>query len=80
MMTMNCRSLQNFFSLRCCNRAQWEIRELAQEMFRLVYAVAPHVFANAGPSCVYGKCGEGKMTCGKAEEVRKKFETLKKAI
>ncbi|CDZ24144.1 hypothetical protein CCDG5_1027 [[Clostridium] cellulosi] len=78
MMTMNCRSLMNFFALRCCNRAQWEIRNLAQEMFKLVYAVAPHVFENAGPACVCGSCREGKMSCGKAEEVRKKFEMLKK--
>jgi thymidylate synthase (FAD) len=77
MMTMNCRSLQNFFSLRCCNRAQWEIRALAQEMFRLVYAVAPHVFVNAGPTCVNGGCGEGKMTCGRADEMREIFENLR---
>lgn len=77
MMTMNCRSLQNFFKLRCCNRAQWEIRTLAQEMYRLVYAVAPHVFANAGPSCVNGKCTEGKMSCGRQEEMKKTFEALR---
>ena len=39
--TMNARSLNNFFSIRCCNRAQWEIRALAEEMYKLVYAVAP---------------------------------------
>lgn len=43
--TMNARSLQNFFHLRCCSRAQWEIRQLAEEMFRLVYPVAPHIFS-----------------------------------
>lgn len=77
MMTMNARSLQNFFALRCCNRAQWEIRELAQEMYRLVYALAPHVFVNAGPSCVHGQCSEGKMCCGKADEMRQRFDELK---
>lgn len=77
MMTMNCRSLANFFSLRCCNRAQWEIRELAQKMFRLVFAVAPHVFANSGPSCVHGVCSEGKMSCGKAAEMREKFDKMR---
>ena len=41
-MTMNCRSLQNFFNLRCCNRAQWEIRAVADEMLRLVLPLAPH--------------------------------------
>lgn len=80
MMTMNCRSLQNFFALRCCNRAQWEIRALAQEMYRLVYAAAPHVFANAGPSCVHGSCTEGKMSCGKAQEMSEKFEDLRGSV
>lgn len=78
MMTMNCRSLINFFTLRCCSRAQWEIRALAQEMYKLVYAKAPHVFANAGPSCVCGVCSEGKMSCGKAKEVRELYENLRK--
>ncbi len=74
--TMNARSLLNFFSQRCCNRAQWEIRAVATEMLRLVKAVAPSVFAKAGPPCVSeGKCGEGKMTCGKAGEIIKKFTT-----
>ena len=48
--TMNARSLMNFFQLRCCNRAQWEIRELAEKMFALVYPVAPHIFAKAAPA------------------------------
>ena len=52
--TMNARSLQNFFHLRCCSRAQWEIRQLAEEMLRLVYPVAPHIFRTAGPACVSG--------------------------
>ena len=68
--TMNARSLQNFFHHRCCNRAQWEIRELAEQMFKLVYEVAPALFATAGPSCVAGPCPEGKMSCGRADEVR----------
>ena len=72
MMTMNARSLHNFFRLRCCNRAQWEIRELAWQMLALCKKEAPHLFAKAGPSCLYGPCAEGKMTCGKAEEVRKR--------
>lgn len=75
-MTMNVRSLYNFFSLRCCNRAQWEIRELATEMLRLVKQVAPILFAKAGPSCLYGPCSEGGYTCGKAAEVRKKFRSM----
>ncbi|MCL5289908.1 MAG: FAD-dependent thymidylate synthase [Eubacteriales bacterium] len=74
--TMNARELLHFFSLRCCNRAQWEIRALATEMLRLVKAVAPVIFKDAGPDCLSGKCPEGKMSCGKSEEVRKKFSSL----
>lgn len=74
--TMNARALFNFFSKRCCNRAQWEIRELAIEMLRLVLQVAPNVFKIAGPSCVNGKCTEGNMSCGEPELVRRKFKSL----
>ncbi len=42
--TMNFRSLRHFFSVRCDKAAQWEIRELALEMLRMVYAIAPSVF------------------------------------
>lgn len=49
--TMNFRELLHFFELRCCDRAQWEIRELAHRMLRLAKTVAPHVFANAGSPC-----------------------------
>ena len=76
-MTMNCRSLQNFFNLRCCNRAQWEIRAVADEMLRLVLPLAPHVFAYAGPRCLTGACPEAHMCCGKQAEVRQKYEQLK---
>ena len=62
--TMNIRELLHFFSLRCCNRAQWEIRALAWRMLELVRPTAPSVFAKAGPGCVRGACPEGKMTCG----------------
>ena len=75
--TMNARSLQNFFHLRCCNRAQWEIRQLAEEMFKLVYPVAPHIFAKSGPACVSGPCPEGKMCCGKTAEVRAEYAAIK---
>ncbi len=75
--TMNARSLHNFFAHRCCNRAQWEIQAVADEMLRLVTAVAPNLFASAGPSCVNGPCPEGKMTCGKITGVRAKYAALK---
>lgn len=77
--TMNVRSLFNFFKHRCCNRAQWEIKEVADEMLRLCYSVAPNVFKNAGPSCVMsGRCPEGKMTCGKMKEMTEFYKELKK--
>lgn len=63
-MTMNARSLFNFFKLRCCTRAQWEIRFLATEMLLAVLEIAPRIFKHAGPSCVRGKCSEGAMSCG----------------
>ena len=62
--TMNIRELLHFFSLRCCNRAQWEIREVACKMLELVRPTAPHIFKTAGPGCVRGACPEGKMCCG----------------
>ena len=74
--TFNTRSLHHFFALRCCNRAQWEIREVAIQMLRLVKPVAPHLFARCGPACVRGACSEGRMTCGKMEEVRRFFREL----
>lgn len=61
--TMNARELLHFFSLRCCKRAQWEIRAVADEMLRLCKEVAPEIFAKAGPGCVRGHCPEGKMGC-----------------
>lgn len=72
--TMNARSLYNFFHHRCCSRAQWEIRQCAYLMYKLVKDVAPTIFKNAGPSCVSGPCPEGKMSCGKVMEMRKKYE------
>ena len=64
--TMNARELLHFFALRCCNRAQWEIRNLAWLMLKEVRTVAPLLFKNAGASCdVYGFCPEGAMSCGR---------------
>lgn len=75
--TMNARELNHFFNLRCCNRASREIREVAEEMLKLVYPVAPHLFKNAGPSCVCGACPEGNMSCGKVHEMREKYNAIK---
>jgi len=71
--TFNARSLLNFFNHRCCERAQWEIRDMACKMLELVKGVAPTIFKYAGPSCLSGACPEGKMTCGKMLEKRKMF-------
>ena len=62
--TMNVRELLHFFELRCCKRAQWEIRELALAMLALAEPTAPYIFMDAGASCRRGPCREGAMTCG----------------
>lgn len=74
--TMNVRSLLHFIDLRTCRRAQWEIRKLAEETLRLAKAAYPALFRNAGPRCLRGPCPEGRMTCGKQEEVRAYFKEL----
>lgn len=78
--TMNARSLMNFFALRTCNRAQWEIRDLAIQMLREVKKVYPVLFSHAGPGCTNGPCPEGEMTCGKIVEVREFFKNLDEEI
>lgn len=62
-MTMNARELLHFFSLRTCNRAQWEIRHLADEMLTICKRLSPGIFDQAGPGCVTGSCPE-KRPCG----------------
>ncbi len=74
--TMTARALMNFFRHRCCNRAQWEIQEMVDEMLKQVKAVAPTLFKNAGPGCVSGPCPEGSMSCGKIVAVREKYKSL----
>lgn len=68
--TMNARELNHFFALRCCLRAQWEIRELANRMLKLCKSVAPSLFEKAGPSCIrLGYCPEAELTCGKLKQI-----------
>ncbi|MBI5235965.1 MAG: FAD-dependent thymidylate synthase [Deltaproteobacteria bacterium] len=74
--TMNARELLHFFRLRCCERAQWEIREMAVEMLKLAKSKASFIFVDSGPACVAGKCSEGGLTCGKPKEVRARFKSL----
>ena len=76
-MTINARSLINFYHHRCCNRAQWEIRDVADQMLALASKVAPNIFKTAGPPCLVGGCPEGKMTCGKIKEVREKYKNMR---
>lgn len=73
MVTMNARTLMNFFKHRCCNRAQWEIKELADEMLKQVREIAPVLFKYSGPSCLNSSCPEGRMACGQIEQVRKRY-------
>lgn len=63
--TANARELLHIFKLRCCSRAQWEIRKVAKKMLSEVKVIAPNIFKNAGPPCVTGKCPEGELSCGK---------------
>ncbi|EYE87223.1 FAD-dependent thymidylate synthase [Fervidicella metallireducens AeB] len=74
--TMNARTLFNFLRHRCCNRAQWEIKNLADEMLKQLKEVAPTVFKNCGPGCISGSCPEGGMSCGKIQEVREKYKGI----
>ncbi len=72
-LSMNARELRHFFTLRCCERAQWEIRRVAELMLERVREAAPNLFSRTGPSCLTGPCPEGKMTCGKIKEVRERY-------
>ncbi|HNX61631.1 MAG TPA: FAD-dependent thymidylate synthase [Candidatus Limiplasma sp.] len=76
LVTMNARELRHFFALRMCERAQWEIRALAEKMFELCYGEAPELFEDAGPSCLNGPCPEGDKSCGKAGEKREARRTF----
>ena len=76
--SMNCRELYHFFNLRCCNRAEWEIRNVAKEMLYILRFVSPILFNRAGPTCfISGSCPEKKMTCSKINEVKQEFSELK---
>lgn len=61
--TMNGRELLHFFTVRCCNRAQWEIKMLAINMLKQVKKACPIIFEKAGPNCLRGPCPEGKFKC-----------------
>lgn len=74
--TMNLRSLLNMLSLRCCNRAQWEIRQMANEILKICKDKFPVLFKHAGASCDYkGYCPEGAMCCGRAPKLEDLLES-----
>lgn len=72
--TMTARALMNFLRHRCCNRAQWEIKEMSEAMYEQLIKVAPTLFKNVGPSCLVGPCPEGAMSCGQIQAVREKYK------
>ncbi len=72
--TMNARALLNFFELRCCNHAQWEIRQVANKMLKQVKDVAPLLFKDAGPTCVMGFCREKDKKCPRYKALIQKNE------
>jgi thymidylate synthase (FAD) len=76
MVTMNARELIHFFNQRCCGRAQWEIRIMAEKMLFAVKKIAPTLFATSGPLCLIGPCPEGEYTCGSIKEMRKKYKII----
>ncbi len=72
--TMNARQLMHFFEERLCQRAQWEIRAVADQMLALARDACPAVFEHAGPKCIrLNGCPEGKMTCGRYQEMRERY-------
>lgn len=74
LMTMDGKSLMHFLGLRTCNRAQWEIRKLADLMLEQLRLVEPRIFNRAGPYCYQlGYCPEGRHTCGKMSEALERY-------
>ena len=68
LLAMNARELAHFMRLRTCSRAQWEIQGVAGKMLELLRAHTPALFGLYGPSCRFGPCPEGRMSCGKPHE------------
>lgn len=78
LLTMDGRSLMHFFGLRLCNRSQWEVREVAEEMLNQARVTEPELFGGTGPNCVQlGKCPEGRFNCGRAMEMMTRYHKVK---
>ena len=74
LVTMTGSALFHFYGLRLCNRAQWEIRSLADAMLAQCRTAEPEVFDNAGPYCyMLGRCPEGRFTCGEMAEAVERY-------
>lgn len=73
--TMNGRTLEWISRMRCCNKAQWEIRNIANQMVGYASGVAPLLGEGLGPTCkVLGYCPEGKDSCKNRGVVIKKAD------
>ena len=71
--TMNARSLMWISRMRCCNRAQWQIRNIANIMVGEVKKIAPLIGKGLGPSCVVDHiCNEGGASCGLIKKILEK--------
>ncbi len=63
--TMNARNIQWVCRLRCCNKAQWQIRYIAKDMAKLVSNVSPLLGKHLGATCMTDRiCNEGRECCG----------------
>ncbi len=63
--TMNARNIQWVTRLRCCNKAQWQIRFIANEIRKQTAEVAPLIGKGLGATCMTDRyCGEGRECCG----------------
>lgn len=76
--TTNARMDCGMLRERICRNAQWEIRSIAEKKLQQLQSMSSILYRSALPSCVYGPCKEGKMTCGQMEEMRKTFAANKK--
>jgi len=64
---------------RTCLNAQWEVRSLYEKKIKYLSKISPILFKDALPPCVYGRCPEGALSCGKQLEV-KEYYGLEKTL
>lgn len=74
---MDGKTLSHILKLRCCEKTQWETRQLVNEMRNLVATKSEYLPQILGPTCeVEGKCYEGKECCGKIKKLEKNKNSL----